>query len=209
MKNHALAVIAVAALAAGPAGCGTATSGAAHPSPAGRTGPPAVVTAACTAGQLGAALEGSSQPGTGGTALALLYLWDKSATACRIGGPVTIAGLSRAGRPVTTSVRFQLPARRAPLSPDGTGPDTLGRMPAREVVASLLLIAAGAHPDDPAVACAGHRVDPAALRITLATGGSITMRNAAASPGPELTRDGGLTTCRGSLAGQSPMLIAS
>jgi hypothetical protein len=209
MKNYRLALIAVAALTVGAAGCSNATSGSAHPSSTGRTDPPAVVAAACTAGQLGAVLEGSSQPGTGGTALAIVYLWDRSASACRLAGPVTIVGLSRAGRPVTTSARFQLPARRAPLSPDGTGPGTLGRMPAREVVASLLLIGTGAHSSDPALACAGHRVDPAVLRITLASGGSITLPNATAVPGPELTRDGGLTTCRGSLQGQSPMLIAS
>jgi hypothetical protein len=207
VKNHGLALVASAALMAGAAGCGMAVPGPARPSPPGRTSPPAVLSVACTPGRLGAALEGSSEPGTGGAALAIVYLWNKSATACRLAGPVTITGLSLAGRTVTTSVLFRLPAGSAPLSPDGIRPGTLGRMPAREVVASMLLIAAGAHPSDPALACPGLHVDPAIWRITLASGGSLTTPNASAASGPALTRDGGLTTCRGNLYRQSPMSI--
>jgi len=67
----------------------------------------------------------------------------------------------------------------------------------------MLLIAAGS-----SVPCSGQRVDPVALRIVLPSGGSFTMPNASPVTGPELTRDGGLATCRGSLYGQSPILIA-
>lgn len=225
MKSQGLALIAVAALTcvltASAAACGTAGPGAARPSPTGRTGQEpgtnpatnpatnAVTGAACTAGQLDAALEGSSEPGTGGEALAVVYLWDKSAAACGLAGPVTVTGLSQAGRPVTTSVRFQLPPGPARLSPDGAGPGTGGRMPAGEVAASMLLIAAGADPSNPALACPGHRVDPAVWRVTLASGGSVSTPNESAVSGPALTSDGGLATCRGSLGSQSPLLIAS
>jgi hypothetical protein len=72
----------------------------------------------------------------------------------------------------------------------------------------MLLMATGTHPNDPGLACHGHHTDPAAWRITLGTGGSITTPNSSAASGPALTRHGGLTTCRGEVYGQSPMLIS-
>jgi hypothetical protein len=70
----------------------------------------------------------------------------------------------------------------------------------------MLLIAAGAHPSD-GLSCRAHQVDPVLWRISLASGGTITARNASPSTGPALTSNGGLTTCHGRLAHQSPMNI--
>ncbi|HEY3033992.1 MAG TPA: hypothetical protein VGJ54_04960 [Streptosporangiaceae bacterium] len=209
MKNQARAVTAMAVVAFGAVGCSAAIP---VGGPRGqlshlRTSPPAAMSADCRPDQLGAALEGSGQPGTAGMALANVNIWDKAATACTLAAPVTVTGLNQAGRPVTSSVRFLIAPGSPQLSPDGAGPDKLGRMPAREVSASMLLIAAGAHPNGPGLSCPAQHIDPATWRITLASGGSITTPNASPATGPALTRDGGLTTCRGRLGGQSPILI--
>jgi hypothetical protein len=81
-------------------------------------------------------------------------------------------------------------------------------MPAGQVSASLLLIAAGTHPGNSATSCSGHQVDPAAFRVTLASGGSVTTPNASRDRGPALTHEGGLLTCRGRLGGQSPVTVS-
>jgi len=201
MKNIAGALAAITAVALEVAGCTAAPGG--HHGPA-----PHASASACTSAQLGSALEGSRQPGTGGTALASVWIWNKSASACVLPGPLTVAGLDTAGRRVTTIVRLTIAPGSPALSPDGTGPSKPGRMPAGGISASLLLIAAGTHPGNSAPSCTGHQIDPAAFRIALASGGSITAANASAARGPALTRDGGLMTCRGNLAGQSPILIA-
>ncbi len=88
---------------------------------------PAAAADGCTAAQLSAALEGSSEPGTGGTALASVYLWNNSATACTLPGPMTVIGLDQAGRQVTTPVRFTTMPGSPALSPRGTGPSEPGR----------------------------------------------------------------------------------
>lgn len=165
-------------------------------------GVPAHNLGACKAAQLGAALEGSSEPGTSGTALGTLYVWDESGRACTLTGPVTVTGLDHAGRTVTTRARFTIAPGSPPLSPDGSAPGKHGRTPAQEVAATLLLIG------NPTLACRAHPTDPVAWRITLASGGSTTAPNAGAASGPALTRRGGLTTCGNRLAGQSPILIA-
>jgi len=162
----------------------------------------AAVVAACKAGQLGAALEGSSEPGLSGTAVGIVYVWDRSGSACTLAGPLTVTGLDQAGRPVTTSVRFVIASGSAALSPDGTGPGKRGRMPGGEVSAAMLLIG------NPALACPVQPIDPAAWRVALASGGSVTTPNASPVSGPALTGRGGLTTCGRELAGQSPILIA-
>lgn len=207
MRNMAIALTSVT-MALGTASCTWAapTGGPHRSSPHASTG--AASAAGCAAGQLGAALERSSEPGTGETALASVYIWDKSATACALRGPVTVAGLDTAGRRVTRRVGFTIAPGSPALSPGGTGPGKNGRMPDGEVAASLLLIAAGTHPGRARPPCSGREVDPAAFRIMLASGGAIIMPNAGATHGPTLTRDGGLVVCRGNLVGQSPILIA-
>ena len=169
--------------------------------------PYAAMPADCTASGLAGALEGSPEPGTAGMALAGVYVWNTTARPCSLVGPVTVTGLDQAGRQVTLTVHFAMPVIRFPLSPDARGPGKKGRIPGREVVASMLLIAAGTHPNDPGLACPGHQINPATWRIALGSRGSITTPNSSAASGPALTRDGGLTTCRGKVYGQSPMLI--
>ncbi len=206
MKSQARAVIAIAIVAFAAGGCNAATPGPVRPSAPGS--PRAAITTDCIPGWLGAALEGSSEPGTAGMALAVVYVWNKAAKPCVLVGPVTVAGLNLAGHQVTIAVHFSMPPRASPLSPDASGPGKRDRVPAREVVVSMLLIAAGTHPNDPGLACPGHHIDPATWRIALGSGGSITIPNSSAASGPALTRAGGLTTCRGKVYDQSPILIA-
>lgn len=190
-------------------GCSAARPSAAEHSPRETaTSLRSAAKAHCTAGQLGAALEGSSQPGTAGMGLAIIYVWNNSAAACTLIGPVTVAGLNSGGRQVTNSVRFAITPGSPPLSPRGIGPSPLGRLPAHEVAAGMLLIAAGAHPPE-GQSCRTHQVDPALWRISLISGGSITARNASPSAGPALSSNGGLTTCHGRLGHQSPMNISA
>jgi hypothetical protein len=165
-------------------------------------GTPAHNLGACKAAQLGAALEGSSEPGTSGTALGTLYVWDESRSTCALTGPVTVTGLDHAARAVTTSFRFTVAPGSPALSPHGTAPGKHGRMHTQEVSAAMVLIG------NPTLACPAHPIDPAAWRITLASGGSVTAPNASAASGPALTSRGGLTTCGNRLGGQSPILIA-
>jgi hypothetical protein len=182
-----------------------ATAGCATGPHAGRERParPAV----CTHAQLGVAFRGSSQPGTGDMALGIITVWDASPATCTLPGRLTVTGISRTSRPATGAVHFTVAPGPA-LSRDGTGPGRAGRMPAGEVTASLLLIAAGTHPAG-APSCQGHQVDPAAFRVTLASGGSLSAPNTSSSRSPALTGDGGLLTCRGSMSGQSPVTVSS
>ena len=193
--------LAVVAVALGVAGCTAAPHPHGAPSASGGFG-------ACRPGQLGAAFWGISQPGTGGTGMAVIGVWDKSPAACLLPGPALIAGLDAAGRRVTTAVRLPVAPREFALTPDGRQPDEGGRTPAGQLSAWLVLQAAGTHPGgDSAWACQGHQVAPAVFRITLPAGGPLTVPNASATRGPALTRVGGLLTCRGRLAGQSPISI--
>jgi hypothetical protein len=175
--------------------------------PSGRPGRPPHRAAACTPAQLDAAFGGSSQPGTGNTALGIITIRDASPAACRLRGKLTVTGISRTGRPVTAPVRFAVMPGPA-LSRDGTGPGRNGGMPAGQVSASLLLISAGTHPPSGAPSCSGHQVDPAAFRVTLASGGSVGAPNASSARGPALTGDGGLLTCRGRLFGQRQVTVS-
>lgn len=165
-------------------------------------GVPARNRGACTAAQLGAALQGSSEPGTSGTALGTLYVWDVSGSSCMLPGPVTVTGLDQAGRSVTTSFLFMIMPGSPPLSADGIAPGQHGRMPDHEVWAAMVLIG------DPTLACPARPVDPASWRIVLPSGGSVTAPNTSTASGPALTNHGGLTTCGNRLGGQSPLLIA-
>jgi len=163
---------------------------------------------ACMPGQLGAGFWGVSQPGTGGTGVAIIGVWDKSPVACWLHGPVVIAGLDAAGRRVTTAVRLTVAPRQFALTPAGRQPGKRGRTPTGQLSAWLVLEAAGTHhPGNSAWACPGHQVVPAVFTITLSSGGLMSVANASATRGPALSRDGGLLTCHGRLAGQSPISI--
>ncbi len=199
--SRAAGTLTAVAMVLGVAGCAAAPH---HHGPLSQSGR----LDACRPDQLGAAFRGVSQPGTGGTGLAIIGVWDKSPVACWLHGPVVIAGLDAAGRRVTTAVRLTVAPRQLALTPDGRQPDKRGRTPAGQLSAWLLLEAAGTHHSgNPAWSCHGHQVDPAAFTIILSSGRAITVPNASATRGPALTRDGGLLTCHGRLAGQSPISI--
>ena len=197
MRQPVISFATMAALSALITGCAAIQSAGAAAS--GRT-------AACTASELGVAFAGASQPGTGGTALAFVRLWDKSPQACLLSGPVTVVGLGRHGRPVTTPARFSVPPGSR-LSADGTGPSRRGLTPGGEASASMLLIGTGTGRHGSTSSCPGHRVDPPSWRVD-AAGGALTVRNESHVAGPALTADGGLTTCRGRLGGQSPLSVS-
>ena len=128
--------------------------------------------------------------------------------ACRLPGPVVVAGLDAAGRRVTAAVRLTIAPRQFALTRDGRQPDQRGRTPAGQLSAWLVLEAAGIHHrGNLAGSCHGHQVDPAAFTVTLLSGGPVTITNASAARGPAVTGDGGLLTCQGRLAGQSPISI--
>jgi hypothetical protein len=129
----------------GTAGCNSAPDGAGHTTSSTQTSAriAAASHAACTANQLGAAFRGSTQPGTGGTGLAFVTVWDKSSAACTLAGPIVIAGLDGHGHRETASARFVVAPGSPPLRPaDGAGQG--GRMPAGDWSASFLLTASGA-----------------------------------------------------------------
>lgn len=192
--------LAVVAVVLGVTGC-TAAPHPGAPSASGRFG-------VCRPGQLGAAFWGISQPGTGGTGMAVIGVWDKSPAACLLPGPVVISGLDAAARRVTTAVRLTVAPREIALTPDGRQPDKGGRTPDGQLSAWLVLEAAGNHPaGGSAWACHGRQVVPAVFRISLSAGGPLTVPNASATRGPAFTRDGGLLTCGGRLAGRSPVSI--
>jgi hypothetical protein len=164
-------------------------------------------SATCTSARLGAAFEGGSEPGTGNSALGFILLWDKSGAACTLTAPIKVAGLNRAGHRVTQVVRFTVGAKTMKLSAHGAGPNRRGQIRKGEVFAQMLLIAAGPHPHG-GPGCSGHLVAPATWRIELRTGGSaLIAANRSPRRGPALNAHGGLTTCRGHLGGQNPILI--
>ena len=87
MKNHIKALMAMTAVAFGMAGCSPAAPAGHLPAPPSVTSTPAAAAkTVCTRDQLKAALEGGSQPGTAGTALATVYIWTTSARPARCAG---------------------------------------------------------------------------------------------------------------------------
>jgi hypothetical protein len=129
MRNEACVLVAAVLVTLGVIGCSTAAPKPTQPTARASASPGATAIADCTSGLLGAVFEGGSQPGAG-QALGFVFLWDKLASVCALVGPVTITGLSRAGRQVTPAVRFTLPPfTSARLTPDGTKPDMQGRIP--------------------------------------------------------------------------------
>ncbi len=172
----------------------------------GRSAAPGSAARSCATRQLGIAFQGSKEPGTNNSALGQLLLWNKSARACALTEPIKVAGLNRAGHRVTNTVSFTIGAKAPKLSPQGTRPGKQGHFRKGEVVAQILLIAAGPRPGD-GPSCSRHLVDPATWRLELASGRPLTVANRSSSRGSALNGEGGLTTCRGHLAGQSPILI--
>jgi hypothetical protein len=157
----------------------------------------AVQGPACPAGQLAMAyLVGL--PGTGND-IGTIVIWDQSPRVCWLSGPLHLAGLNRAGHQVTNSVRYVV-AGDAKLTARGSRPDSRERVKPGELLASLHVIAE--YRDDPVTGglCTAHQVEPATWRLWLPSGASITAPNADHYQlVKNITRDNGLTTCRGRL----------
>jgi hypothetical protein len=204
IQLRALAALATAALGIFGYSVGAAAS---HGRTATATGATGASHAACTSARLGVAFEGGSEPGTGNSALGFILLWNKSGKPCTLTAPIRVRGISHAGHRVTQVVKFTIGVKTMKLSPHGTGPSKRGQMRKGEVFAQMLLIAAGPHPHS-LPACPRHLVTPASWRVELATSGkALITANRSRRRGPALNGQGGITTCRGRVGGQNPILI--
>jgi hypothetical protein len=125
---------------------------------------------------------GGGQPSAGND-FATIVVWDKASRACRLAGPVTLVGLGFGGSPDTNVVRLTVTGA-GELTPHGMAPGPNQVLP-RTGSAAWLLISAE-YRDDPVTGglCTAHQVEPAAFRLTLPAGGTVTVAN------------GGLLTCR-------------
>ena len=166
---------------------------------------------ACRADDLGVKFIGG-QPGAGND-FAVIVAWDTASSACRLAGPVTLVGLGSGGSADTNVVRLAVTAA-GELTAHGTAP-VAGQVLPGGASAAWLLISAG-YRDDPVTGgmCTAHQVEPAAFRLTLPAGGTVTVANADTyRPAVRgLAANGGLLTCRGELntgSGLSQVTIGS
>jgi hypothetical protein len=139
------------------------------------------------------------QPGAGND-FATIAAWDTGSSACRLAGPVTLAGLGSGGSADTNTVRLTVTGA-GELTAHGTAPGAGQVLPGAESAAWLLISAE--YRDDPATGgmCTAHQVEPAAFRLTMPAGGTVTVANADThQPAVRgLAANGGLLTCRGEL----------
>jgi hypothetical protein len=159
--------------------------------------------AACTQRQLDVAYLGAL-PGAGND-FGTIVIWNTSERGCRLTGPIPIAGLDRSGRLVTNVVSYRV-SGDATLTAWATRPDRNGHVKSGERLATLTLLAG--YRDDPRTGnlCTAHQVEPASWRLRLADK-PVTVRNANPDAlGRNITRDNGLTTCRGHLASASALV---
>lgn len=185
------------------AGGRTAGGGAASTASAGRAAGASPESAAgavpeCRADGLGVKFIGG-QPGAGND-FATIVAWDTAPGACRLAGPVTLVGLGSGGSADTNAARLTV-AGAGELTAHGTAPGAGQVLPGGASAAWLLISAE--YRDDPATGrmCTAHQVEPAAFRLTLPAGGTVTVANADTyQPGVRgLAANGGLLTCRGEL----------
>jgi hypothetical protein len=152
----------------------------------------------CPAQGLGVKFIGG-QPGAGNDFVTIVA-WDTAPSACRLAGPVTLVGVGSDGSADTNAVRLTVTGA-GELTAHGRAPGAAQVLPGGESAAWLLMSAE--YRDDPVTGalCTAHQVEPAAFRLTLPTGGTVTVANA----GPHqprvrgLAANGGLLTCRGEL----------
>lgn len=209
MRCPAVAAVAVAALLV--AGCSAQVVAGGRSPAGGAAGTPSAGGAAgafpgraagaapeCRADDLGVKFVGG-QPGAGND-FATIVAWDAAPGACMLAGPVTLAGLGSGGGADTNAVRLAVTGT-GELTAHGTAPGA-GQVLARGESAAWLLISAE-YRDDPVTGgtCTAHQVEPAAFRLTLPAGGTLTVANAGPyQPGVRgLAANGGLLTCRGEL----------
>lgn len=185
-----------ASVAAGgrTAGSGAGSTASAGASTASATG----AVPECLADGLGVKFIGG-QPGAGND-FATIIAWDTASSACRLAGPVTLAGLGSNGSADTNAVVLAVTGE-GELTAHGTAPGA-GQVLAGGESAAWLLVSAE-YRDDPVTGgmCTAHQVEPAAFRLTLPAGGTVTVANAGTQrQGVRgLAANGGLLTCRGEL----------
>lgn len=138
---------------------------------------------------------------------------DVSDRACTLAGPLRLTGLDAAGRSVTRSVRYPV-SGVAVLSPDA-GPVSRperslgglsGVLPG-ELTGILPLAAEYRDAPTQDGRCNPFWVIPAAWRIILAGGGTLTVPNADRHDPARLVPSGGLVTCRGQLDLPQPVTV--
>jgi hypothetical protein len=152
----------------------------------------------CRADGLGVKFIGG-QAGAGND-FATIVAWDTAPSACRLAGAVTLVGVGSDGSADTNAVRLAVTGA-GELTAHGTAPGAGQVLPGGESAAWLLMSAE--YRDDPVTGamCTAHQVEPAAFRLTLPAGGTVTVANAGThQPGVRgLAANGGLLTCRGEL----------
>ena len=152
----------------------------------------------CRADDLGVKASGD-QPGAGND-FAEIVAWDKAPVACRLAGTLTLAGLGPGGSVDTNAVQLTVTGT-GELTAHGTTPGPGQVLLAGESAAWLLISAE--YRDDPVTGaiCTAHHVEPAAFRLTLPAGGTVTVADGGTSRSAAggLTANGGLLTCRGEL----------
>ena len=165
---------------------------------------------ACTAAQVRLSYL-TGQP-VGGHDFGIIAVWDQSSAACSLAGPVTITGLSQAGRPVTKDLMYEVSAPGL-LTASGTRPREGMQISVGEGAASLIV--AASYTDN---SSAGHkactrRLEPAAWRLTIPSGGKLTVSNAdphaKSKAGHGLPANHGLLTCGGLLDAPAPVVVPS
>jgi hypothetical protein len=140
-------------------------------------------------------------------------IWDRSATDCLLTSPILASGLDKAGRPVTETLSYPVQAP-ALLTAHEIDPGDHRQFSAGEGVVSLIVAAAYLHDGrSHSAPCTGHELEPASWRLTLASGGLLTVPNMdpldAGEHGRGLPVDHGLLTCRGELESPKPAAVAS
>ena len=176
------------------------------PTPAPAPAPPSAP--ACQVGQLSLAyLSGQSEAGHN---FGIIAIWDKSAAGCSLAGAVILTGLGPAGQRVTPELPYQVPAPGT-LTAHGIRPTEGMQMGAGEHAAPLIVAAEFTYDPPTGNACARH-LEPATWRLTLPSGGALTVANAdphaTARAARGLPANRGLLTCRGLLDAPSPVVIA-
>jgi hypothetical protein len=180
------------------AGSGAASTASAGGAAGGSAGSAAGAVPECRADGLGVKFIGG-EPGAGND-FATIVAWDTASGICRLAGPVTLVGLGPGGSADTNAVRLTVTGA-GELTAHGTAPGAGQVLPGGESAAWMLVSAE--YRDDPVTGgmCTAHQVEPAAFRLTLPAGGTVTVANAGTyQPGVRsLPANGGLLTCRGEL----------
>jgi hypothetical protein len=180
--------------------------------------PPAGLRLSASARQVALVLAVRTAPACRSRQLALTYLGggagagndfgslairDISPVPCRLAGPLTITGLSSAGRRVTVTVTAPVTGP-AILSP-GARAGRDGRPAASALAEAVTLIAEYRDdPKSPTGLCTPHWVVPARWSVSLPGGGHLTGKNASPDNPVKLVPSGGFVTCRGKFASTGP-----